>query len=531
MSRPKVNRRPAASVLGVIVVLSVLLTSPAPAAPPSVLSTPSDEIVVVTVNAQQNTTDEARLTELANALRNRPVSSEDSPGFYAPDVIVANEMNTDSSLVSFRDKLNAVFTPGLYEIVGSTSPAVKAKFLLNTSTMKIESSKTWADVCEAGTQYGLVRLREIASNKAVTVGGIHLRVNYPASDCRERNTNEIRRQLDGETRSVVGDFNQRAAETELECDPYETSGDRPWYAAMTSQSASDGISYIDAVRNYQRSRNLSLAEEWTWEGTSKSDLCNNTTDFKRSRIDYLFVSNKVGVIEAHADHPGWANEQQRGAIACTPAPQCKYSDHRFVWGRFNLKDISTPVNPPASPTNVTASAASSTQIDLAWSAVADATGYSVERSPDGSAGWSQIATPTSPSYSDTGLVENSTRYYRVIATNAGGGSQPSNVASATTPGVPPSNPANLVATGGRRKVTLSWSASTDSGGSGLAGYEIWRSTTGTAGSFAKIATTSTTTTYTNSGLTQGTRYWYYVVAFDNAGNKSNASNTASATAK
>ncbi len=57
-----------------------------------------------------------------------------------------------------------------------------------------------------------------------------------------------------------------------------------------------------------------------------------------------------------------------------------------------------------------------------------------------------------------------------------------------------------------------------------------RSTTGNAGSFSKIATTSATS-YTNSGLTRGTTYWYYVVAYDNAGNKSNASNIASATAK
>ena len=60
---------------------------------------------------------------------------------------------------------------------------------------------------------------------------------------------------------------------------------------MTSQSSIDRISYIDAVRNYQRAQNQSLKEEWTWEAKSTSDLCDGTTNYKRSRIDYLFASN------------------------------------------------------------------------------------------------------------------------------------------------------------------------------------------------------------------------------------------------
>jgi len=478
----------------------------------------------VTVNAQQITTDNARLSELANALRNRPTAMDGN--FYPPDVIMVNEISTDASLIGLRDNLNAVFVSARYEIVGSTNSAVKAKFLVNTSTMTFESAKTWPDVCETAVQYQLIRLREAATNKSVTVGGVHFRAYYAAADCRERNTDEVRRQLDGVARLIVGDFNQRAAEIELECDPYENSSNRPWYEAITPQSAIDGISYIDAVRFHQRSSNLSLAEEWTWEGTSTRVLCDGTTNYKRSRIDYLFASNNVGVFEAHADHPGWANVQQRGSTSCTPAPQCRYSDHRFVWGRFDLSSIPAPVNPPATPTNLTATAASSTHVDLAWTAVANATGYRVERSTDGSTGWAQIASTTSPSFGDTDVVENSTRYYRVIATNAGGDSAPSNIASATTPGSSPSIPMNLIATPGKGKISLTWRGSTDSGGSGLAGYEVWR-TTGNA--FSKIATTSATS-YTNSGLTRGTTYWYYVVAFDNAGNKSK-SNIASATAK
>lgn len=58
----------------------------------------------------------------------------------------------------------------------------------------------------------------------------------------------------------------------------------------------------------------------------------------------------------------------------------------------------------------------------------------------------------------------------------------------------PTSPADLTATAGRRKVSLSWTASADSGGSGLAGYEIWRSTSAT-GTYLRIGTTASTSLY------------------------------------
>jgi fibronectin type 3 domain-containing protein len=200
----------------------------------------------------------------------------------------------------------------------------------------------------------------------------------------------------------------------------------------------------------------------------------------------------------------------------------------------------TPSNPatattnpaaPAQPSGVTATAASSTEIDLTWDpSTTGATGYKVQRSPDGTSGWTQIATPTAASYSDVGLSANTTYYYRVIATNAGGDSAPSDPpASATTFGdtTAPTAPTNLVAKGVKAKVSLSWTASTDAGGSGLAGYEIWRSTTGASGAFSLLNKT-TGTSYTDSAVSRGRTYTYYVVAFDGAGNRSSSSNTASA---
>ncbi|MBI5096680.1 MAG: DUF1566 domain-containing protein [Nitrospirae bacterium] len=88
---------------------------------------------------------------------------------------------------------------------------------------------------------------------------------------------------------------------------------------------------------------------------------------------------------------------------------------------------------------------------------------------------------------------------------------------------PPTTPSNLIATGvSLSQINLSWTASTDTGGSGLAGYRIYRDSIeiGTVG--------PATTTYSDTGRTYGITYTYYVVAYDGAGNQSNPSNTAQA---
>lgn len=98
------------------------------------------------------------------------------------------------------------------------------------------------------------------------------------------------------------------------------------------------------------------------------------------------------------------------------------------------------------------------------------------------------------------------------------------VADATAP----STPSGLSATGGKRKITLAWTASTDTGGSGLAGYDVYRSATA-SGPYALLAR-APTAGYTDDGLQRGRRYWYYVQAYDGAGNRSPSSATVTAVA-
>ena len=183
---------------------------------------------------------------------------------------------------------------------------------------------------------------------------------------------------------------------------------------------------------------------------------------------------------------------------------------------------------PSVPTGLTATSASCSQVNLAWNASTDSggsglAGYKVFRNGV------QVATTVSTSYSNTGLAASTFYSFRVAAyDNAGNTSAQSTVASATTPACAdtsaPSVPTGLTATAsGCTRVNLSWNASTDSGGSGLAGYKVFRYVLQ-----LQIAKT-TSPSYSDIGLRALTSYRYSVAAYDKAGNTSAQSTVASAT--
>lgn len=90
------------------------------------------------------------------------------------------------------------------------------------------------------------------------------------------------------------------------------------------------------------------------------------------------------------------------------------------------------------------------------------------------------------------------------------------------------SPRPLNASALRKQISLSWKESVDTGDDNLMGYELWRSEDGTT--FGQL-TTIGETTFTDTAVVKGKTYYYYVVAFDAEGNRSEASNTVQITAK
>jgi fibronectin type 3 domain-containing protein len=184
----------------------------------------------------------------------------------------------------------------------------------------------------------------------------------------------------------------------------------------------------------------------------------------------------------------------------------------------------TPRPPLTAPTGLTATPGNS-QVTLAWTAVTNATSYNVYRGT-ASGGQSAIAVATGvtgTNYVNPGLTNGVKYFFKVAAVNSGSSGPLSNEASAT-PAAAVGAPTLSTAAPGNGRVTLTWTPVT-----GAASYQIFRGTSANGQAATPIAGGITATTYLNTGLTNGTAYFYKVAAV-NANNATGAmSNELSAT--
>ena len=203
-----------------------------------------------------------------------------------------------------------------------------------------------------------------------------------------------------------------------------------------------------------------------------------------------------------------------------------------------------PPAPPAAPSNLVATAFSSTRIDLVWQDNSTneinmridrcvGTAAFCDANPGNFVEITQLGA-NNTFYSNTGLNPDTTYSYRVRATNSNGSSDPSNTAEATTQAVaaPPAAPSNLVATVvSSTQINLVWQDNS----SNEINMRIDRCV-GTAtfcdanpGNFVEIAQLgANSTSYSNTGLNPETTYSYRVRATNSSGS-SDPSNTAEAT--
>ena len=199
--------------------------------------------------------------------------------------------------------------------------------------------------------------------------------------------------------------------------------------------------------------------------------------------------------------------------------------------------------PPTIPTSLSATAISSSQINLSWTASTDSvgvTGYRIYR------GGAQVGTSATNSYSDIGLSPATAYSYTVAAYDAAGNvSAQSTSASATTPAVldttPPASIANLSTSNTTQtSIQLNWTAPGNDGNVGTAAsYDVRYSTaTITLSNWASAiqvtgepvpSVAGTAQSMTISGLSAITTYYFAIRTTDPAGNISGLSNIPSAT--
>jgi hypothetical protein len=264
---------------------------------------------------------------------------------------------------------------------------------------------------------------------------------------------------------------------------------------------------------------------------SWTDNSNNETSFKIERAP----GGTSTYTEIASVNAGVTTYQNTGLSASTSyiyrVRAYNSAGHSAYTNTSTATTQAPPATTPAAPTNLTATASSSTQINLSWTDNSnDETSFKIERAPGGTSTYTEIASVNAgvTTYQNTGLTASTSYIYRVRAYNSAGYSTYTNTSTATTQAPPatiPVAPNNLTATASTStQINLSWTDNSNNETS----FKIERAPGGTT-TYAEIASVSAgATTYQNTGLIASTSYIYRVRAYNSAG-YSAYTNTSTAT--
>jgi large repetitive protein len=188
------------------------------------------------------------------------------------------------------------------------------------------------------------------------------------------------------------------------------------------------------------------------------------------------------------------------------------------WGPYSTVVKAVPRTVPTAPRSPVATPTNAT-VKLTWQRPSSNGGstidkYRVQRAPSSSGPWTDIAAAATLSYTNTGLTNGTRYYFRTRAHNAAGWGSYSVVVSAVPRTVPtaPMYPHTVASDG---KVLVTWSAPSSDGGAMVNKYAVQR-TTSPAGPWAPIAS-PTSRDYWATGLSNGTTYYFRVLAHNAAG--------------
>jgi YHS domain-containing protein len=180
-----------------------------------------------------------------------------------------------------------------------------------------------------------------------------------------------------------------------------------------------------------------------------------------------------------------------------------------------------PVTTPGAPTGLTAKPGN-TQVTLSWTAPASdggspVSGYNVFEGTTADLSRSApVTNVTGTTVTLPALINGTTYFFEVAAVNTAG-QGPLSTEMRAVPVTVPGAPTGLTAKPGNSRVTLSWAGPT-SGGAAISGYLIFEGTRpGGENRNPVNGSLVTTTSYTLTGLTNGTTYYFRVIAVNAAG--------------
>jgi hypothetical protein len=269
-----------------------------------------------------------------------------------------------------------------------------------------------------------------------------------------------------------------------------TAGNFVWGMSGTNiyYSLTTNVSWIQ-VSNSQSITQLSIGSEEVWGANAAGNLFRRSASGVGGWDPVDGNLTKIAVGENYA----W------GLSGSTPS------------SRRLTGFLGTPVPTiPSAPVGLVATAAVA-RASVSWNPTLGAAGYNLKRANFAAGPYTTVAVTTTNTAGDTGLADGTRYYYVVTAFNGIGESTNSNPTNVVTP-IPtvPQPPTGLTATAAIGQVSLSWSASSDA-----ANYNVKRAPV-PGGPYATVAAVGTNTAV-NTGLANGTRYYYVVTATNGMG--------------
>ncbi|MEO5915964.1 MAG: PA14 domain-containing protein [Luteolibacter sp.] len=266
-----------------------------------------------------------------------------------------------------------------------------------------------------------------------------------------------------------------------------------------------------------------------WTGKIQAQYSQTYTFYTNSDDGVRLTVNGVVLVDNWTNH---GNTENSGTITLSAGQQYAfvmdyYEDVGGAVAKLSWESASTVKQAipqaqiysgtaPGAPTNLTLTAAASTQLNLNWQDhSSNETGFDVERKAGSGGTYAVVGSvlPNVTTFADSGLVPNTDYYYRVTATNFASNSTYSNEAHLLTP-VPPLTPTGAYPSSNTTtSVHLAWTDNADNEDN----YRILRAAP--EQTFIVIAPSlpPNTVAFDNTGLTPGTEYDFHIIASNIAG--------------
>ncbi|MBU3180995.1 SpoIID/LytB domain-containing protein [Clostridium psychrophilum] len=251
--------------------------------------------------------------------------------------------------------------------------------------------------------------------------------------------------------------------------------------------------------------NTTLYAKWTMNKCTVTFNSQGGKAVSSKIVNYNgLITTPVAPTKAGYTFAGWY--KQTGCLSVWNFKADKVTTNTILYAKWNV-DVSI-----GAPKGLKVSSYSYNSIYVKFNAVTRASGYEVYRATTVKGSYKLISTTTKGSYNNTGLVTNTTYYYKVRAYRMVGNVKIysyflTTINAKPILSIPTKVKANRI---NSKSIKLTWSGAT-----GASGYEVYKSNANN-GVYSLLARTSGLY-YTNSTLVTGRTYFYKVRSYRTVG--------------